>query len=424
VNKIREQQSHSNTLLEARLQWYRKLLDERNLNVDDFILTTTTTTTTTTDTTTPALRAEAVTEDVTTGEEEEEPKEHKDYKRSLSHLKSVMNSLVSDQPAMNTFTATQNSYGTSCARQSMSTTADVNKNYDGPHISKPPMLGGKPSFDKVALFSGFDKVGEDGDEERKDSKEPFTDIEKTIDFQLWKPVSNDQTVVKMESDDEHIGETETITQNGNGDGALLTKTKKKKKKKKSTSGTSAPFADKSESGAPLPEAGIASDGTVVSEIKKKKANTRAERRKLQKMRMAIEEQRSERGQLEDGGGGALVVSQGTVGTVAAQSPAADAVRPRQRKRRVEDLRREKQEREAREAGSRRLMNIRGQLVIWPPMNQFPQLPNTNGGGGGGSGGVPEQRPLTNSEVIEQKRREAEKLEAEKGEAVANAKVGD
>lgn len=69
-DKIRElQQSQSDTLLQTRLNWYEGILKKNK-------------------------------EETTT----EENTNHKEYEKSLTHLRSVMHSIVDNQPSMKSFT--------------------------------------------------------------------------------------------------------------------------------------------------------------------------------------------------------------------------------------------------------------------------------------------------------------------------------
>jgi len=114
--KIREQEQHTSQLLSARLYWYKNILHESNTKYIDFD------------------------REVISKQEPEVNPAHKEYQESLSHLRSVMNTIVDNQPQIkHVFNVPrENSFG-SCRQQSIGA-GDVNENFTGPHISKGPSL--------------------------------------------------------------------------------------------------------------------------------------------------------------------------------------------------------------------------------------------------------------------------------------------
>lgn len=264
-DKIRElQQSQSDTLLQTRLNWYEGIL---NKNKEETTI--------------------------------EENTNQKEYEKSLTHLRSVMHSIVDNQPSMKSFTPPSTSL--SCAQQSLNSVSstDINKNFDGPHISKPPMI---TPVQKQDFFSGFDDIDSNGTEmtDMKNKNATYVDIDEGVNFPLLggPQKHRDYSTIKIDSDHESElvdwkpiadGE-ETSTDNQNR------KQKKKKRKNGSNDGSEIGSNGTNENGIETGPEPMEIDGEI--KTKKSRSQRRSEQKKKLEEKKMKDQELSERGQLE------------------------------------------------------------------------------------------------------------------------------
>jgi len=336
-DKIRElQQFQSDTLLQTRLNWYEGILNKNK-------------------------------EETTT----EENTNHKEYEKSLTHLRSVMHSIVDNQPSMKSFTPPSTSL--SCAQQSLNTVSstDINKNFDGPHISKPPMI---TPVQKQDFFSGFDDIDTNGTEmtDMKNKNATYVDVDEGVNFPLLggPQKHRDYSTIKIDSD--HGSELVDWKSIANGEETANDNQNKKRKKKKRKNGSN----DGSEIGSNgTNENGIETgpepmeiDGEI--KTKKSRSQRRSEQKKKLEEKKIKDQELSERGQLES----ALGLSKKAVTPV----QSVPIIYPEKRKKRtIKEFRAEK------ERNQRTFYNLKGIagniVLVQNPRSLTPMIGNITTG---------------------------------------------
>jgi len=337
-DKIRElQQSQSDTLLQTRLNWYEGILKKNK-------------------------------EETTT----EENTNHKEYEKSLTHLRSVMHSIVDNQPSMKSFTPPSTSL--SCAQQSLNTVSstDINKNFDGPHISKPPMI---TPVQKQDFFSGFDDIDSNGTEmtDMKNKNATYVDVDEGVNFPLLggPQKHRDYSTIKIDSDhgSELVdwksianGESETANDNQNK------KRKKKKRKNGSNDGSEIGSNGTNENGIETGPEPMEIDGEI--KTKKSRSQRRSEQKKKLEEKKIKDQELSERGQLES----ALGLSKKAVTPV----QSVPIIYPEKRKKRtIKEFRAEK------ERNQRTFYNLKGIagniVLVQNPRSLTPMIGNITTG---------------------------------------------
>merc|ERR1712235_28662 len=179
---------------------------------------------------------------------------------------------------------------------------DINKNFDGPHISKPPMI---TPVQKQDFFSGFDEIDGNATEMTDMKNKNYVDVDEGVNFPLLggPQKHRDYSTIKIDSD--HGTELVDWKSIANGEETANDNQSKKRKKKKRKNGSK---ENGSNDGSEIGSNGTNENGIetgpepmeIDGEIKTKK--TRSQRRSEQKKKLEekkIKDQEfSERGQLE------------------------------------------------------------------------------------------------------------------------------